>query len=182
MCLFFHWPQLPSPSLAKGALKCPAEPGTWASLRLPDHELAWLFFLLFSCCPETKTSCLIQKLLWLVLSCCHQPAFFNIWLTSYSIYLSPFTVGCHSLPPESSAAGGARGKPPHPTQEEYTGPYLQPDISTISWMVQEYIVPSLLKREFILLTSVRLSTLQPLLLLVLLFLFSFLYIQMFHMF
>lgn len=149
---------------------CTAELGTLASLRLPDHELAQPFSSFFHAALTPNLPVLCRS--YYDLPCCHQPAFLDIWLSSNSFYLSSFTAGCGSLPSKSSAAGRLWGKPPHPVQEEYTGPYLQPDISTISWMAQEYIVPSLLKREFILLIRVRLSMLQCPLLLILLFLFS----------
>lgn len=93
-----------------------------------------------------------SKLLWLAAPCCHRPAFLDICLTSYSIYLSSFTAGCDSLPSKSSAAQGLWGNPPCPTHGEYRGLYLQLDSSAISWMIQEHIMPSLLKRELILLT------------------------------
>lgn len=71
---------------------------SYVSLPLP--HIPFLMYVMkdkILTCPETKTSCLIQHLPCLPLSCHHQLAFLDICWTSKSTYLNSFTTVCDTL-------------------------------------------------------------------------------------
>lgn len=129
--------------------------------KLPDHEITLLFFLSFSCCSDTQllvlsksysdlsclavTNILFGHLLSLIFHLL-QLFYCRVWQSAFKKLCSWRAVG------KTSSFNAWR---------IYKTIFAARYFNYIL-MVQEYIMSSLLRREYFLLISMRLSTLQPL--------------------